>query len=70
MHINTRTFREYVCKPTVFLIESGLEGTERIVPAAVQNSIIRLVSRCKIRLPQSVTQFSDVCVRQVLYKLF
>lgn len=49
--MNTQFEREYVCKPTVFLIESGLEGTERIVPAAGQNSIISLVSRCKIRLP-------------------
>lgn len=52
MQINTQIVRENVCEPTVFLIESGLEGTERIVPAAVQDSIISLVPRCKIRLPQ------------------
>lgn len=40
IQINTFTERKYVCKLTVFLIESSLEGTERIVPAAEQNSII------------------------------
>lgn len=30
MQMNTQIVRENVCKPTVFLIESSLEGTERI----------------------------------------